>query len=144
VWALARHLLARRAKAKEHEAFELEASLFAGALGTALVWALGPCALGPALEVELGYLRARGDGDMDLEGKNRSQPWGSAQLGAVAAYDPYARFGLQLGLYAGTPLRRQLQFFAVEGDDEPIFTTTSITMRLALAARVSFGARGSR
>jgi hypothetical protein len=133
-WADLRYLPARTARAGEADA-RARVDLFAAALGGSYAWAWGPFVFGPALEVEAGVLRAR-----DVRGltssENASSPWGSVQLGGLAGWGATRRLGLELGLFAGVPMRRP----ALSAGGLPRFYETEpVTMRLALAVRVSLG-----
>jgi hypothetical protein len=140
VWAEARYLFARHRSAKvPGSALGAEVDLFGAALGGSYVWPLGQLVLGPAAELELGALRARGTGG-SASAKTLSGvgPWGAAELGAIAGYGVDRRVGLELALYMGLPLRRPRLALR----EEPAFYTTSpVTMRVAVGLRVSLGSR---
>jgi hypothetical protein len=125
-WVDLRYLPARTEKAEDVSA---RVDLFAGALGSAYVWAWDPFVFGPALELELGALRARGL-------QNDAGPWGSVQIGGLAAWRATQRFGLELSMFAGVPLWRPR---LSAGDADPFYTTAPATIRLALGVRVSLG-----
>ncbi|HEX5660574.1 MAG TPA: hypothetical protein VFX59_25450 [Polyangiales bacterium] len=133
-WLDLRYLAARTARAQDADV-RARVDLFAGALGGAYVWSFGTFVVGPAMELELGALRAR-----DVRGQVRAQndagPWGSVQLGALAAYRATERFGMELSMFAGVPVWRPE---LAAGDVGVFYTTAPVTMRLALGARVSLG-----
>ncbi len=133
-WVDVRYLAGRTASARDADV-EARLDLFAASLGGAQVWTWGPVVLGPALELEAGALRAR-DVRGQVRSKNDSGPWGSVQLGAIAAYRATERIGAELGVFAGVPLwRPELS----AGGVGAFYTTASVTMRLALGIRVSLG-----
>ena len=140
VWAEARYLFARRISANvPGSSLGADVDLFGAAVGGSYVWPFGQLVLGPAAELELGALRARGArGSAAGSAKTLSGvgPWGAAELGAIAGYGVDRRVGLELALYMGLPLRRPRLALR----DEPAFYTTyPVTMRVAVGLRVSLG-----
>jgi hypothetical protein len=133
-WLDLRYLPARTASARNQD-LEARVDLFAAALGGAYVWGFGSFRVGPALELEAGALRARGRGQ--VRSRTDAARWGAVELGAVGAYRATERIGVELGLFAGVPLRRPE--LGAQGLVDSFYTTSPATMRLALGARVSLG-----
>lgn len=133
-WVDARYLVARRTQTRDAQA---DVDVLTAALGGSYVWWWRSLVLGPAAELELGMLRADASARTQaVSASNGSTAWSSVQLGAVAAYAVHRRVGVEAALFAGLPLRHPA---LRDGMGEPFYTTSAVTMRLALGLRVSLG-----
>jgi hypothetical protein len=127
-WAEARYVIPRRARDND-STLVADLDLFAAVLGVARLWKVGPLAIGPCVELELGALRARAEGE--LEARTRTTLWLGASAGALLSYPRTGRpvADLGLALLASVPWLRQP--FSL-GDDAPFYTTSVAAFRLAL------------
>jgi hypothetical protein len=102
-WGDARYLVAR-AFDDRVSALRADVDLFAGALGSALVWTRGTLQAGPLLELEGGVLRAAASGPR-ADGRVRAI-WASVWAGALIRVALGARLGLGVAGSAGVPFQR--------------------------------------
>jgi hypothetical protein len=127
-WADARYLVPRRAR-DDDSSLVADLELFSGAVGLAGLWKVGPLALGPCVELEIGALRARADGELDAH--RRATLWLGSSAGLMLSRPRRARrvADLALALLASVPWLRQP--FAL-GDEAPFYATSGLAFRAAM------------
>lgn len=131
---VAGHYLVARETRDDDSALVAAIDHFAGSLGAAYVWPIGPLHIGPTVDAEVGALRARGRGEAGRP--TDSARWAAALLGATAELPTHERLTLALSVQVGVPLSRP-DFSLV--DEDPFYTTAPATFRACLGARLRFG-----
>lgn len=131
-WLEARYLFARGTDDGD-SALRAEVDLFTLALAAAWRWQVGDVAVAPLLELEVGALRAVGEGERAA--RTASAPW--AALGAGVRADLPLHGRLQLGMYAqgSVPVWRPgLQL----GEESAFYVTAPIGLRTGIVMQLAF------
>jgi hypothetical protein len=132
-WLDARYLVPRRSHDGDSE-LRADLDLFAVALGTAWMAAVGPLQLGPYAELEGGLLRARGRGERDAG--NALAPWLAGALGLRADAHLYRRAAASFYAAASIPFWRPgVQL----GDEAAFYRTSAAAFRAGIVLRIAIG-----
>jgi hypothetical protein len=111
--------------------------LYAFALNAALLWKLSAFTFGPAVEVELGYLRGQASG---VEAARRAgAAWAAIAGGGVAEVRLHERISLQFGALLGVPWWESRFAFR---DESTVFTSKPVVFRWFLGVGVRVGPTG--
>jgi hypothetical protein len=111
--------------------------LYAAALNGAFLWSIRAFAFGPALELELGYLRGRTE-QVPNAGSDGAA-WAMVAGGAQAEARLHPRISLQFGALLGVPLWRPQ--FALQ-PDRPLFSGEPLVFRWFLGIGFRVGPTG--
>jgi hypothetical protein len=111
--------------------------LYAAALNGAFLWSIHAFAFGPALELELGYLRGRTERVPNAGSDGAA--WAMVAGGALAEVRLHPRISLQFGALLGVPLWRPQ--FALH-PDTPLFSGEPLVFRWFLGIGFRVGPTG--
>jgi hypothetical protein len=111
--------------------------LYAAALNGAFLWSIRAFAFGPALELELGYLRGRTERVPNAGSDGAA--WAMVAGGALAEVRLHPRISLQFGALLGVPLWRPQ--FALQ-PDRPLFSGEPLVFRWFLGIGFRVGPTG--
>jgi hypothetical protein len=126
-----RYLFARRTRDGD-SGLRADVDLFSAAAAASWRWRLGPLALGPLVELELGVLRAVGQGESAA--RSARAPWFSGALGLQLQPAVGGRISASLFALASVPFWRPgLQL----GDEASFYTTSAVAFRLGIVVLLS-------
>lgn len=127
-WVDARYLIPRRARDTD-SGLVADIDLFSGAIGLARLWKVGPLAVGPCVELEVGALRARAAGEQDS--RTRATLWLGSSVGLMVSHPRSVRELADLGMSALVSVPWLRQPFAL-GDEAPFYSTSRFAFRAAI------------